>query len=204
MVTRGRQKTATGKPSSAGNTQSGAAGSVRGSGGRTNAPLIDYDDPVVMRRLTPIRVLVAPAPPPLTITEMQWMRLLIDLALWWGWRPWHDEDSRLNLPGLPDLILVRPPRIIFAELKVGRGRLNLDQQRWARDLLRCGGNVEYYLWRPPDWVEVLQKLAPETHDVVESGCYTIPRVPVAAPAQAPPPRTARSGPKQRRPAKRSA
>src|SRR5262245_24961786 len=165
----------------------------------TLAQLVDLDDPVVQRRLTPLTVLVAPAPPPLTITEAQWTNLLLDLAAWWGWRAYHTYDSRKSAPGFPDLALVRPPRLIFAELKVGRGRLSADQQRWLRDLLRCGGNVEMYVWRPQDWVTVLQKLAPAEHTTIETGKYTIPRVPYTPPLVPDPPRPVRAGPKYTKP-----
>lgn len=57
-----------------------------------------------------------------------------------------------NESGFPDLVLVRRPRVIFAELKAERGRL-LDAQRdWLAALRDC--SVESYLWRPSDWPEI--------------------------------------------------
>lgn len=143
-------------------------------------------------------MLIAPAPPHLDITEAQFQRLVEELAQWWAWRTFHDNDSRKNDRGLPDLIMVRPPRLIFAELKVGRGRMRTDQHRWARDLMRCHGNVEYHLWKPGDWFAILQSLAPEEHEVIETGRYTIPRVPFTPPIVPEKPRAVRAGPKHRR------
>jgi hypothetical protein len=157
----------------------------------------DHEDPVEQRRHTPLRVLVAPAPPFATISEAAFQRLVEDLAEFWGWRKFHDHDSRQNAAGLPDLLLVRPPVLIFAELKTMRGRLRLEQNRWAGDLLRCPG-VTYRLWRPQDWLRILQDLAPPEHDVIATGKFTVPRVPLVEKIVPHPPRTVRSGPKHRR------
>jgi hypothetical protein len=51
--------------------------------------------------------------------------------------------------GHPDLVLVRPPRLVYAELKSDAGRLAAEQQAWLADLRACG--VEAYVWRPGDW-----------------------------------------------------
>lgn len=54
-----------------------------------------------------------------------------------GWRVYHTYDSRRSEPGFPDLVLVRPPRVLFVELKVGRRRLTDDQTAWLELLARC-------------------------------------------------------------------
>lgn len=59
--------------------------------------------------------------------------------------------------GLPDLLLVRAPRLIIAELKSEIGRLTAEQQVWLNELERCVG-VETYVWRPRDIVEVHRQL----------------------------------------------
>jgi hypothetical protein len=61
--------------------------------------------------------------------------------------------------GLPDLILCKPPRLLFAELKRERGRVSEAQADWLDALSRCSG-VEVYLWKPSDWefiVRILQE-----------------------------------------------
>lgn len=76
------------------------------------------------------------------------------LAQLYGWGPdYHTYDSRRSPPGFPDLVLVRPPRVIFAELKVGRGVLTPYQRVWRDALLRCPG-VEYFCWYPRDLLEI--------------------------------------------------
>lgn len=88
------------------------------------------------------------------ITEAQLQRTVVDLAEVLGWRVFHDHDSRLNRAGLPDLILVRRGRLIFAELKRRTGRLRPAQAAWLADLAQVAqastGAVEAYLWRPAD------------------------------------------------------
>jgi hypothetical protein len=64
--------------------------------------------------------------------------------------------------GWPDLVLVRPPRLIFAELKSESGQVRANQTEWL-DVLRLLPAAETYLWRPSDWdelVEVLTGAAP--------------------------------------------
>jgi len=58
--------------------------------------------------------------------------------------------------GWPDLTLVRPPRIVFAELKAEDGHLLPEQRRWLDILDDCGQEV--YLWRPSDFDEIQQIL----------------------------------------------
>lgn len=91
-----------------------------------------------------------------------------------GWRAYHTRDSRRSESGFPDLVLVRPPRLIFAELKrqSAKSQPTAEQQAWLDDVnavgdaisaellrrmtddeLRTPGRlpgVEAYLWRPID------------------------------------------------------
>jgi hypothetical protein len=117
-------------------------------------------DPALEWRGKAGRVIYVPASPPRDLTEEQWQGLVEDLARYCGFRTFHDRDSRGNNPGLPDLLLIRPPRIIFAELKTQKGRVRTEQTWWAADLRACPG-VEYALWRPSDWQAVLAALLPD-------------------------------------------
>ena len=86
-------------------------------------------------------------------------RAIIEMAKLLGWRIMHyaageDADrlanadrgpSRLPRPGA-----ARPPRLIFAELKSKRGRVDFDQATWLNGLNEVKG-VEQYCWRPADW-----------------------------------------------------
>ena len=55
--------------------------------------------------------------------------------------------------GFPDLVLVRPPDVLFVELKSEKGRMTVNQKKWRRALSQCPG-VGYYLWKPGDWGEI--------------------------------------------------
>lgn len=67
-----------------------------------------------------------------------------------GWLCYHTHDSRRSAPGFPDLVLVRPPVVLFAELKSERGRPKPEQAAWL-EALRASRSVEVGLWRPGDW-----------------------------------------------------
>ena len=55
--------------------------------------------------------------------------------------------------GLPDLIMARRGRVIFAELKSTKGKVRPDQQMWLDELTARVPDVthEVYTWRPADW-----------------------------------------------------
>lgn len=74
-----------------------------------------------------------------------------------GWTCWCTLRSQGSPPGQPDLILVRPPRVLFVELKSSSGTLR-PSQRLARTLLSDCPGVEYYLWRPKDQGEIIEVL----------------------------------------------
>lgn len=67
-----------------------------------------------------------------------------------GWRWYHTHDSRRSPGGFPDLVLVRGPRLIFAELKKQDGRYRPGQREWLADVARAG--AEAYTWRPLDYL----------------------------------------------------
>ena len=106
-----------------------------------------------------------------TQTEKAFMRQVIQYASLRGWVAWHDKatnaprackrcKARLDLPrndpGFPDLILVRRPRVVWAELKAERGRLSTDQRDWLRELAAAGQEV--FVWRPSDFEEIQRVL----------------------------------------------
>ena len=55
-----------------------------------------------------------------------------------------------DVAGFPDLILVRPPRLVVAELKSVRGPVTARQQLWLDDVAAVPG-IEVHVWRPDDW-----------------------------------------------------
>ncbi len=81
-----------------------------------------------------------------------------DAAVKLGWYAYHTHDSRRSTGGFPDLVLVKPPVIIFAELKRQTGAKIRPQQVAVMALLdRCPG-VETYWWRPADWDDIIARL----------------------------------------------
>ncbi|HSS10542.1 MAG TPA: VRR-NUC domain-containing protein [Acidimicrobiales bacterium] len=85
----------------------------------------------------------------LAINEKSWMRQVVDLARIRKWAIYHTQLSKWSESGWPDLSLVRPPRLILAELKSERGKVSAAQVHWLSLLQECPG-VEVYLWRPAD------------------------------------------------------
>ena len=93
------------------------------------------------------------------MSERQLQDAIIELAKLLGWRIAHfrpamtREGWRTAVQGhvgFPDLVLLRPPRLIFAELKSKRGRVDFEQATWLNGLNEVKG-VEQYCWRPADW-----------------------------------------------------
>lgn len=84
------------------------------------------------------------------VPERELQRAVVDLAVLKGYRVFHDFDSRRNAAGLPDLLLLKPPRLVFAELKKVGGRVGAAQGEWLDELGRCT-SVEAHLWFPDDW-----------------------------------------------------
>lgn len=85
------------------------------------------------------------------MTERELYEHIREMALRLGWLVYHTYDSRRSYPGFPDVVLVRPPRLILAELKRERGELSPQQERWLEALRRVPG-IAVYVWRPSDWL----------------------------------------------------
>jgi hypothetical protein len=88
------------------------------------------------------------ASPP-ALRESDFQRQVLDLARIFRWRAYHPMLSKWSERGFPDLTLIRPPRVVFAELKREKGKSTIHQDEWGALLAACPG-VEYFLWRPSD------------------------------------------------------
>ena len=89
-------------------------------------------------------------------TERDFARQVIDLAHLYQWRV-HRNWTELHSPkGWPDLVLCRPPRLLFVELKSEKGRTTPEQESWLADLQACGQYT--CVWRPSDWDEIVKVL----------------------------------------------
>lgn len=91
------------------------------------------------------------------MNEKQFLRAVRELAEWFGWRLYHTWNSIHSPAGFPDLVLVRPPRVIFAELKVRGRKPTPAQQEWLNLLGECP-QVEVYLWTDDGWDSIVQTL----------------------------------------------
>jgi hypothetical protein len=100
------------------------------------------------------------------ISEADFMRQVTDLAeiLGWSWahfrpaetaRGWRTPVSGPLGKGFPDLVLVKGPRLIFAELKRDGGKLTPDQERVA---IALGGAATTYVWHPVDFDMIAETL----------------------------------------------
>jgi hypothetical protein len=99
--------------------------------------------------------------------EASFQAVVVQTARLAGWRVAHFRAAKTSKgwrtpvtadgAGWPDLVLVRPPRIIFAELKSETGELRQRQAEWL-DVLRLLPQVEVRLWRPADWTALVEDL----------------------------------------------
>ena len=92
------------------------------------------------------------------VTEAQWQQTVVDAAELFGWWVFHDHDSRRNQAGFPDLCLIRPPRVLFLELKRQTGKVTRAQEEVLGMLAACPG-VEERVARPSDWPSLVEWLS---------------------------------------------
>ncbi len=98
---------------------------------------------------------------PLTLTEKQFEGQVKHLARLFGWKYYHTWRSIHSPAGFPDVVMVRPPRLIFAELKSEKGELTNEQEEWATELQAIADHslgVMYFIWKPTDWERILEIL----------------------------------------------
>jgi hypothetical protein len=90
------------------------------------------------------------------ITEREFQKQVLQLASMLGWRAYHPQLSKWSEKGWPDLVLARPPRLLFVELKSDRGKVSPHQDEWLRLLTACG--QEAAVWRPADFDAIARVL----------------------------------------------
>src|SRR5262245_11699162 len=91
------------------------------------------------------------------MTERELQDAVVECARVLGWLVHHTRPARTSggwrTPvqgdaGFPDLVLARE-RVVFAELKAGRGRPTAAQEAWLARLEAAG--AETYVWRDRHW-----------------------------------------------------
>jgi hypothetical protein len=88
---------------------------------------------------------------------LQWVRDYAHRVPRPPWRTFHTRNSKGSDPGWPDLVLIRPPRAVYAELKTTEGKVTPKQRETLEALQACG--YETYVWRPCDREEIARVLA---------------------------------------------
>lgn len=89
--------------------------------------------------------------------ERIFQRQVLELAALRGWWIKFEPDSRKTQAGWPDLVLLRPPRLLYRELKRDDGRLRPEQHIILAALQDCGQDAR--VWRPSMWSEIEGELA---------------------------------------------
>ena len=99
--------------------------------------------------------------------EEAWLSWVVDYATRVArpaWRIYHTRYSKGSHAGFPDLVMVRPPRLVFVELKTDspRSKPTRAQEDWLDDLHLVAslagradpegtcGIIGVYVWRPAD------------------------------------------------------
>jgi hypothetical protein len=93
----------------------------------------------------------------LQINEKQLREQIRDLCKILGWKFYFTWTAIHSPRGMTDLILCRPPRVIFAELKREKQEPTPEQQEWLDILGQCPG-VERYVWKPSSWDKIVEIL----------------------------------------------
>lgn len=107
------------------------------------------------------------------ISETAFASQVEDLLKMFGWHWCHFRPALTGAgwrtamtgkKGIPDYIAVRPPRLIFAELKDDVKGLTPEQADWINLLSECRFSeknpigIEVYLWRPSQFEEIVECL----------------------------------------------
>jgi len=91
------------------------------------------------------------------VNEKEFSQTVVEYAQACHWLVFRTWNSLHSPAGEPDLRMVRPPRVIFAELKREKGKVTKKQQEALELLEQCPG-VETYVWRPSDWDKIEEVL----------------------------------------------
>jgi hypothetical protein len=116
--------------------------------------------------------------PPRPMTERQLQTAVLDLCRWLHLLAYHTHNSQHSARGFPDLVIVGPRGLLFAELKTAHGRTTIDQRCWEAGIREAGAS--YALWRPEHWH------SGEIRETLAALCARITDTPAARPrARAP-------------------
>jgi hypothetical protein len=92
------------------------------------------------------------------LSEREFQKIVVEGLEQRGYVVFHVVDSRLMQAGLPDVIAVKPGRVLLWELKRERGGRIRPQQQQVIDCLPAGSTVDARIVRPSDWDRVQEAL----------------------------------------------
>lgn len=106
------------------------------------------------------------ARPSLEADEAAFQAKVIQFAHEAGWMHQHTYRGktakgawRTNAtPGFPDLLLLKPGRMVILELKMPGNHASDAQNEWVSTFQTVGGNVEAYVVWPADWEHIVDLL----------------------------------------------
>ena len=109
-------------------------------------------DPVEAEIEEPVELVIVPK------NEKEFLEMIRDEATLTGWDLiYHTRNSRCSDKGFPDLVLVRPPRLLFTELKMKGNKPTPEQELWLEKLQQIPG-IEAYLWYCPDDMDPIKEI----------------------------------------------
>ena len=90
------------------------------------------------------------------MSELDFRKLVMDMASWCGWMVYYVPDSRRcqGDAGYPDLTLARGGTVLHVELKRDGRSPTKAQRKWMAAL---GSSAA--VWRPGDWDAIRETLA---------------------------------------------
>jgi hypothetical protein len=116
----------------------------------------------------------------LAVKEEQWVAAIGDLLDHHGWR-WHDTWPTRRTPGrwtpehaakgVPDLVAIRPPRVVWIELKTETNTVQPAQAAWIDELQHSGQEV-YVVRLPGDYHFLDEVLRPSPEQGTLTGNST--------------------------------
>ena len=107
-----------------------------------------------------------------TVSEAEWLAAVADMLDLYGWYWIHPLPARRadgrwrtaaqgnSAKGFPELVCVRPPRVVWIELKSEKGRVSPEQRAWI-DRLQAAGQEAAVARLPQDWDSLAALLAPD-------------------------------------------
>lgn len=97
------------------------------------------------------------------MSEAEFQRRVVAIATHYGWQTMHvrkGSTSRpmttTSIPGWPDLVLWRPGRILYRELKLDATKLKPHQKAVLASLDAAGADTG--VWRPRDLPAIVAEL----------------------------------------------